>query len=138
MVRAAVDGRPRQTGAVTGPVHDDDGWRRYIGPVMVLPIAATPPCVPAESVGLTWWQIALLTFLRVSVAVIVVVSGIRWRSSRITPDFSEAFNARYGAPMAGGWTGPIEDNVQIVAEEPDRDGPPSSPHRHRKADPGDR
>jgi hypothetical protein len=41
-------------------------------------------------------------------------------------DLSVPYAARYGAPMAGNWTPPIEDNVQIVAEEPLDDDPKSN------------
>lgn len=71
-------------------------------------------------------KIALVAFI-VAAVVFVVVTGIRrWREDPGVVDLSSPFAARYGAPMAGNWTPPIEDNVQIVAEEPFDDDPKSS------------
>jgi hypothetical protein len=63
-------------------------------------------------------KLALVAFI-VAAVVFIVVTGIRrWRKDPDLVDLSEAYAARYGAPMAGNWTPPIDDNVQIVAEEP--------------------
>ena len=70
-------------------------------------------------------KIALVAFIVVAVLFIVAVGIRRWRQDPGVVDLSGPFAARYGAPMAGNWTPPIEDNVQIVAEEPFDDDPRS-------------
>lgn len=66
---------------------------------------------------MTWWQMALLAFIVGGLAVLVVSSLRRWRASRVNFEFKEPFEAVEGTTMAGIWTGPIEVNTQIVAEE---------------------
>lgn len=68
-------------------------------------------------------KIALVAFIVVAVLFIVARGIRRWRQDPSLVDLSEAYAARYGAPMAGHWTPPIEDNVRIVAEEPFDDDP---------------
>ncbi|WP_166907702.1 hypothetical protein [Mycobacterium sp. DL440] len=63
-------------------------------------------------------KLALVAFLVAAVAFIVVTGIRRWRKDPGLVDLSDAYAARYGVPMAGNWTPPVEDNVQIVAEEP--------------------
>ena len=70
-------------------------------------------------------KLALVAFLVAAVLFIVVTGLRRWRRDPGLVDLSEAYAARYGAPMAGNWTPPIEDNTQIVAEQPFDDDPKS-------------
>lgn len=69
------------------------------------------------------FKFALVVFLVVAVVFIVVTGFRRWRKNPGAVDLSGPFAARYGAPMAGNWTPPIQDNVQIVAEESLDDDP---------------
>ncbi len=71
-------------------------------------------------------KVALVAFLAVAVTFIVVTGIRRWLKNPRTLDLSDPLVARYGGPMAGNWTPPIEDNVQIVAEETIDDGRRSS------------
>jgi NADH:ubiquinone oxidoreductase subunit 3 (subunit A) len=74
---------------------------------------------------LTVLKVALIAFIVAGLASITV--SVVLRSRRTKPDLSEAYEAECGAPMAGNWTRPIEDNNLIIAEDPDwpgRLGPP--------------
>lgn len=68
-------------------------------------------------------KLVLVAFILAAVVFIVVTGVRRWRKDPSVVDLSGPLAARYGAPMAGNWTPTIEDNVQIVAEEPFDDDP---------------
>ncbi|MGW4098294.1 hypothetical protein [Mycobacterium sp. NPDC004974] len=71
-------------------------------------------------------KIALIVFIVAALLFIAATGLRRWRKDPGLVDLSVPYAARYGAPMAGNWTPPIEDNVQIVAEEPLDDDPKSN------------
>lgn len=68
-------------------------------------------------------KIALVVFIVTALLFILATGVRRWRKDPDVVDLSGPLAARYGAPMAGNWTLPIEDNVQIVAEETLDDDP---------------